>query len=190
MNAGRTEEAGDSGNARDVRIERLHRPGEAHCLGLARVLIECVEAGASVGFMSPLDEPHALAFWRRIAREAAAGERALFVAQRAGEILGTVQLVLAQPDNQPHRADLAKMLVRPDCRRLGIGERLLQAAMAAAPALGRHVLLLDTASADAERLYERNGWQVVGDVPDFALLPRGGYCRTRFYFHRTAPAPG
>jgi GNAT superfamily N-acetyltransferase len=171
--------------AMGVQVEQLHQPGEAHCHGLARVLIECVEAGASVGFMSPLGQDRALAYWRRIAHEAAAGERALFVAQRAGEILGTVQLVLAQPDNQPHRADLAKMLVRPDCRRLGIGERLLRAAMAAAPGFGRHVLVLDTASADAERLYERNGWRVVGDVPEFALLPHGGYCRTRFYFHRS-----
>jgi ribosomal protein S18 acetylase RimI-like enzyme len=81
------------------------------------------------------------------------------------------------------------MLVRPDCRRLGIGERLLRAAMAAAPALGRHVLVLDTASADAERLYERNGWQPVGVVPDYALLPHGGYCSTRFYYHRARPGP-
>ena len=176
-----------SARATGVQVEQLHRPGEADCRGLARVLVECVEAGASVGFMSPLGHDHALAYWQRIAREAAAGERALFVARRAGEILGTVQLVLAQPDNQPHRADLAKMLVRPDCRRLGIGERLLRAAMAAAPGFGRHVLVLDTASADAERLYERNGWQVVGDVPEFALLPHGGFCRTRFYFHRSSP---
>jgi GNAT superfamily N-acetyltransferase len=176
-----------SGRASAVQVERLPQPGDAHCRGLARVLIECVEAGASVGFMSPLGQDQALAYWRRIAREAAAGERALFVAQHAGEILGTVQLVLAQPDNQPHRADLAKMLVRPDCRRLGIGERLLRAAMAAAPGLGRHVLVLDTASIEAERLYERNGWQVVGEVPEFALLPHGGYCRTRFYFHRSDP---
>ena len=175
-------------NDGELRIEQLRQPREAQCLGLARVLIHCVEAGASVGFMSPLDEAHALAFWQRVARETAAGERALYVAQRGDEIVGTVQLILAQPDNQPHRADLAKMLVRPDCRRLGIGERLLRVAMAAAHSLGRHVLVLDTASAEAERLYERNGWQVVGDVPGYALLPRGGYCRTRFYFHASGPA--
>ncbi|MFM2287375.1 MAG: hypothetical protein RL684_518 [Pseudomonadota bacterium] len=168
-------------SAHDIVIERLHALSEAQCLGLSRVLVECVEAGASVGFMSPLGEARAVDFWQRVGRKVARGERALFVAQRDGEIFGTVQLLLAQPDNQPHRADLAKMLVRPSCRRLGIGERLLRAAMAAAPALGRHVLVLDTASADAERLYERNGWRVVGDVPDFALLPDGAYCRTRFY---------
>ena len=173
----------------DIAIERLHALDEAQCLGLARVLVECVEAGASVGFMSPLGEARAVDFWQRVGRKVARGERALFVAQRDGEILGTVQLLLAQPDNQPHRADVAKMLVHRRARRRGVAQQLMAAADAVARDEGKTVLVLDTVTGgDAERLYERNGWRVVGDVPDFALLPDGGYCRTRFYSLHLDPA--
>jgi GNAT superfamily N-acetyltransferase len=112
----------------------------------------------------------------------AAGERALIVAEDAQGVCGTVQLVLAQPENQPHRADLAKMLVHRRARRHGLGAALLQAAETAARECGKTVLVLDTASAEAARLYERAGWHKVGVVPDYALLPLGGLCETIFYY--------
>ncbi len=154
---------------------------------LADVLIDCVAGGASVSFMHPLPRERALAFWRDVAEQAATGQRTLLVAEDEAGICGTVQLVLAQPENQPHRADLAKMLVHRRARRRGVGAALLAAAESAARTSGKTLLVLDTASADAERLYERMGWEAVGAVPDYALLPHGGYCATRFYFRRIAP---
>ena len=155
--------------------------------GLADVLLDCVDGGASVGFMHPLSRERALAFWREVAAGVRAGERVLIVAEDAEGLCGTVQLVLAQPENQPHRADLAKMQVHRRARRRGVGAALLRAAEAAALESGRTLLVLDTASAEAERLYERMGWQPVGVVPDYALLPQGGFCATRFYYRRLAP---
>ena len=154
---------------------------------LSEVLIDCVEGGASVSFMAPLDRAKALAFWRGVADGAARGERALVVAEdHAGEILGTVQLVLGQPENQPHRADLSKMLVRRRARRRGVGASLMQAAEEAALAAGKTLLVLDTASRDAERLYERFGWTRVGVVPGYALMPDGRPCDTTFFYKRLA----
>jgi GNAT superfamily N-acetyltransferase len=151
---------------------------------LSAILRDCVEGGASVGFMLPLGEGTADAFWTRVAEGVAAGERTLLVAEdrTTGEVLGTVQVVPAGPENQPHRADISKMLVHRRARRRGIGAALMQAAEEAARAAGKTVLVLDTASADAERLYERMGWIRVGTVPDFALLPDGGFCDTVFFY--------
>ncbi|HYF20631.1 MAG TPA: GNAT family N-acetyltransferase [Ramlibacter sp.] len=168
-----------------IRIDRLRAPTAQDVEQLADVLLDCVEGGASVSFMLPLRRETALGFWRGVAEDALQGRRALLAARDGeGVIVGTVQLVLAQPENQPHRADLAKMLVHRRARRHGIGARLLQAAHAAGVEEGKTLLVLDTASADAERLYERMGWLEVGVVPDFALLPQGGYCDTRFYYRR------
>jgi GNAT superfamily N-acetyltransferase len=163
-------------------ICRLHQVSEADLQGLADVLIDCVEGGASVSFMQPLSRERALAFWRDVAAGVERGERVLLVAEDAQGIVGTVQLVLAMPENQPHRADLAKMLVHRRARRRGVGEALLRAAEDTARELGRGVLVLDTASAEAERLYERSGWKRVGVVPDYALLPDGGLCHTIFFY--------
>jgi GNAT superfamily N-acetyltransferase len=170
-----------------VAVRRLTHAGPRVLEQLADVLIDCVEGGASVSFMHPLPRERALAFWREVAQEAAAGQRTLLVAEDGHGVCGTVQLVLAQPENQPHRADLAKMLVHRRARRQGVGAALLAAAEGAARDCGKSLLVLDTASADAERLYERMGWQPVGVVPDYALLPHGGFCATRFYFRRLAP---
>jgi GNAT superfamily N-acetyltransferase len=167
-----------------VRIRRLHGATEAELQGLTDVLIDCVEGGASVSFMWPLSRDKAIAFWRGVADGAARGDRVLLVAEEASDIVGTVQLVLAQPDNQPHRADLAKMLVRRRMRQRGIGEALMHAAEAAAREAGKTLLVLDTASADAERLYARTGWQRSGVIPDYAQLPHGGMCDTVFYYRR------
>src|SRR5262249_61782412 len=125
----------------------------------------------------PRPRAKAAAFWRRMGASAARGERPVLAACDAeGAILGTVQIVLAQPENQPHRGDLAKMLVVRSARRRGVGGALLAAAERHALCAGKTLLVLDTASADAERLYERQGWQRCGRIPDFALLPDGAPC--------------
>jgi GNAT superfamily N-acetyltransferase len=165
-----------------VTVRRLLAVTEAQVQGLAQVLIDCVEGGASVSFMHPLSVEKAEAFWRRVGEDVARGERALVIAEDGQGIVGTAQLVLEQPENQPHRADLAKMLVHRRGRRRGIGAALLRAAEEAAVECGKSLLVLDTASDDAERLYVRAGWQLCGIVPDYALLPRGGLCRTTFYY--------
>jgi GNAT superfamily N-acetyltransferase len=163
-------------------LRRLHAVADAQIDGLADVLIDCVEGGASVSFMHPLARERAVAFWRRVGQGVAAGERALLIAEDARGVCGTVQLVLEQPENQPHRAELAKMLVHRRARRQGLGEALMRAAEDTARECGKTLLVLDTASADAERLYERQGWVRVGVIPDFALLPHGGLCGTTVYY--------
>jgi GNAT superfamily N-acetyltransferase len=153
---------------------------------LSAVLIDCVEGGASVSFMAPLSEEKANAFWQDVAEGVARGERILLVARDrdSGTIVGTVQVVLKQPDNQPHRADIAKMLVHRDVRKRGVGAALMQAAETAARQAGRSVLVLDTVTGgDAERLYTRLGWMRVGVIPNYALWPRGGLCDTTV-FHK------
>jgi GNAT superfamily N-acetyltransferase len=168
-------------------VRRLSALTEAQVHELAQVLIDCVDGGASVSFMHPLSVAKALAFWRRVAEAVAAGERALLVAEDARGIVGTVQLLLDQPENQPHRADLAKLLVHRRARRRGVGAALMRAAEEVAAQCGKSLLVLDTASGDAERLYCRLGWQLCGTVPGYALLPHGGLCSTTFYY-RTLPA--
>ena len=170
-----------------VGIRRLAALEETDIAQLAAVLIDCVEGGASVSFMHPLRRDRAVAFWRRVAQGVAAGERALLVAEDARGVCGTVQLVLEQPENQPHRAELSKMLVHRRARRRGLGAALMQAAEAAARECGKTLLVLDTASADAERLYERMGWERVGVIPGYALLPQGGLCGTTVYYRNLAP---
>lgn len=169
-----------------ISVRRLASVTEQQLGELARVLIDCVEGGASVSFMNPLPMDKALAFWRGVAKDVTSGERALLVAEQSGGIVGTVQLVLAQPENQPHRADLSKMLVHRRARRHGVGTALLRKAEEVARDCGKTLLVLDTASDTAERLYARLGWQRVGAVPDYALLPDGGYCATSFYYRKLA----
>ncbi len=163
-------------------VKRVHALDDSQIDELADVLIDCVEGGASVSFMHPLARDRAVAFWRGVAQSVAAGERALLVADDAQGVCGTVQLVLDQPENQPHRADLSKMLVHRRARRQGLGAALLRAAEATARECGKTLLVLDTASDDAERLYERVGWQRVGVIPGYALLPQGGLCGTTVYY--------
>jgi GNAT superfamily N-acetyltransferase len=122
-----------------------------------------------------------------VAQGVAAGERALLAAEDSLGLCATVQLVLEQPENQPHRADLTKMLVHRRARRRGVGAALLRAAEATARECGKTVLVLDTASAEAERLYQRQGWQRVGVIPDYALLPYGGLCSTTLFHRSLAP---
>jgi GNAT superfamily N-acetyltransferase len=167
-------------------IRRLSSVSDAHIDEFAALLIDCVEGGASVSFMLPLTLGRAQAFWHRVADSVHGGERALLVAEDAqGAIVGTVQLVLDQPENQPHRADLAKMLVHRSLRRQGLGERLMRAAEDVARDCGKTLLVLDTVTgSDAERLYTRLGWQRVGSIPDYALWPQGGLCATTYFYRR------
>ncbi len=169
----------------EVSVRRAGPNEAAACVeALADVLIDCVEGGASVSFMWPLPRERALAFWRGVAEGVARGERVLLIAEDAQGIVGTVQLITGLPDNQPHRADVAKMLVHRRARRRGIAQQLMAAVDEAARAEGRTVLVLDTVTGgDAERLYERAGWQRVGTVPNYALMPDGRFCGTTF-FHK------
>ena len=165
-------------------VRRLTGLTDVQMHELALVLIDCVEGGASVSFMHPLSLAKAQAFWRRVAGDVDNGARALLVAEDASGIVGTVQLVLDQPENQPHRADIAKMLVHRHARRHGIGAALMRAAEDAAREAGKSLLVLDTASGDAERLYARMGWTLAGVIPDYALWPRGGLCSTSVYYRK------
>jgi GNAT superfamily N-acetyltransferase len=171
----------------DPAVRRIDALNEADAQGLADLLIDCVDGGASVSFMHPLTRERALAFWHRVGAGAARGERVLLVAADGHGIVGTVQVILDQAENQPHRADVAKMLVHRRARRRGWGEVLMRAAEREARAAGKSLLVLDTASADAERLYARLGWQRCGVIPGYALLPHGGLCDT-VYFYRQLDA--
>jgi len=167
----------------DITVRRLGA-FEAAALKeqLADVLLDCVEGGASVSFMLPMARATALGFWDKVADGVARGERTLLVAEDGEGVIGTVQLITDLPDNQPHRADVAKLLVHRRARNRGVGQGLMLALEQAAREQGRWVLVLDTASAAAERLYERMGWQRVGVVPGYALLPHGDLCDTTFYY--------
>ena len=165
-----------------ARVRRLTTVTEAELHALTEVLIDCVDGGASVTFMHPLAPAKALAFWRDVAAGVVHGHRALLVAEDDAGIVGTVQLVLDQPENQPHRADLSKMLVHRRARRQGVGDALMLAVEQAAREAGKSLLVLDTASPDAERLYLRHGWQRCGTIPGFALLPHGGLCATTLFY--------
>ena len=163
-------------------IRRL-RPAEIETAapGLAEVLCDCVAGGASVSFMADLTFDQATDFWRD---ELAAGDgRAVIVAEDDQGICGVVQVIPAWPPNQPHRADVSKMLVHRRARRRGIAQALLDAAEAAAREMGRTVLVLDTVTGgDAERLYARAGWTRAGVIPDFALMPDGALCATTVFY--------
>lgn len=152
---------------------------------LSEVLIDCVEGGASVGFMAPLSREKADTFWRGVAESVAAGERTLLVAEdrASGEIHGTVQVVVGQPENQPHRADVSKMLVHRRARNRGLGAALMRAAEDTARAVDITLLVLDTCSGgDAERLYGRLGWTRLGMIPGYALWPDGRPGGATFFY--------
>jgi GNAT superfamily N-acetyltransferase len=164
-------------------IRRLDALNETHLEQLTDVLRDCVEGGASISFMQPLTRDRALAFWRQVAQGVQAGERVVLVAEDSEGVCGTVQLILAQPENQPHRADVAKMLVHRRARRQGLGAALMRAAETTARECGKTLLVLDAATdGDASRLYERLGWQRVGVIPGYALYPEGGPCDTTVYY--------
>jgi GNAT superfamily N-acetyltransferase len=171
---------------RSITVRSLTALGEREIAGLSNVLIDCVEGGASVSFMYPMTRAKAECFWRSVSASAARGERVVVAAtDEAGAIVGTVQVVWAQPENQPHRGDIAKMLVHRSARRHGVGAALLEAAERVAQEAGRTLLVLDTVTGgDAERLYARSGWERCGEIPNYALWPDGRPCATTVFFKR------
>ena len=168
----------------DIQIRCLQTIGDREVQGLSDVLIDCVEDGASVSFMLPISRAKAEAYWHGTGASVARGERVVLAAyDSAGAIVGTVQVIWAQPENQPHRGDIAKMLVHRRGRRRGVGAALLAAAERSALSAGKTLLVLDTVTgSDAERMYARQGWQRCGQIPSYALWPDGTPCATTIFF--------
>jgi len=169
-----------------VIVRRLS-PTEARAASrvLAEILMDCVAGGASIGFMANITRQEAEGFWNGIAAGIAGGSRVLFVAEDDDGICGTVQLVPASMPNQPHRADISKMMVHRRARRQGVAGMLLEAAEDHARVRGFTLLVLDTVTgSDAARLYEREGWVRSGDIPNYALFPDGRPCSTTVYFRQ------
>jgi ribosomal protein S18 acetylase RimI-like enzyme len=167
-----------------IEIRRLTaRELEQHLDGLAAVLADCVAGGASVSYLAPFSHDDARAAFAAFAADAAAGRRLVLAAFADGEVVGTVQVVWALPPNQPHRADIAKLLVHRSARRRGIAQLLMEHAEAEARTGGRTLLVLDTVTGDAaERLYTRLGWTRVGVIPGYALYPDGRPCDTTVFW--------
>lgn len=150
---------------------------------LADILLDCVAGGASVSFMADMGRAEALAFWEKVAGGVGSGERILVVAEDAGRLIGTVQVIAAGAPNQPHRSDLAKMLVHRAGRNRGIGAALLGAAEVASRHAGWWLMVLDTVDDSAgHRLYTRGGWSRVGPIPGYALWPDGRLCATVYFY--------
>lgn len=174
------------------RIRELPILGDREIQGLSNVLIDCVEGGASVSFMLPFSRAKAEAFWRGVSESVARGERLVYVAEdAAGTFVGTATVILNLPENQPHRADVAKMLVHRNARRMGLGAALLAAAERGALGAGKTLLVLDTVSdSDGHRLYARQGWQRCGEIPGYALWPDGRPCAATIFFKSLKPSSG
>jgi ribosomal protein S18 acetylase RimI-like enzyme len=170
----------------DVEIRRLSAEDvRVHLDGLAGVLHDCVAGGASVSYMAPFSLDDAREAFAGFASEVDRGRRLLLAAYAGGAVVGTVQVILAVPPNQPHRGEIAKLLVHRAARRRGVAERLMERAEAEARAEGKTLLVLDTVTGDpAERLYARLGWTRVGVIPDYALYPDGRPCATTVFWKK------
>jgi GNAT superfamily N-acetyltransferase len=168
------------------RIERISADTLRTSLAdFSPLLVSCVEAGASIGFMAPFGPRQSRLFWAGIADKVDAGDRLIWTARDAGTnaLLGTVQLIIGLPDNQPHRGDVAKLMVSPDARRRGVARQLMLALENEARARGLRTLVLDTVTGSpADALYRQLGWVEVGPVPDYALFPDGTPCSTTFFY--------
>jgi len=153
---------------------------------LSRLLADSVSGGAAISFMAPMTYKQAAAFWLDdVLPEVSAGRRLLFGAEREGELVGTVQLLTAMPPNQPHRCEIAKMIVHPDARRAGVGRSLMNTAIERARDLGKTLVTLDTRTGDvAEPLYASVGFEVAGIIPDFAWDPDGQARHATTYMFR------
>ena len=170
----------------DVEISVLDAPiPEAALAQLASVLVDCVDGGASVSFMAPFSQADGFAYFRNVADAVASGDTVLLAAKLDGKIVGTVQLGLDTPPNQPHRADLKKMLVHRSARGRGIGAALMAQIEVEALKRGRWLLVLDTVPGEnGYRLYKRAGWIESGIIPDYALFPDGRLCDTAVFWKR------
>ncbi|MES0263913.1 GNAT family N-acetyltransferase [Citrobacter sedlakii] len=151
---------------------------------LSDLLTDCVNRGASVSFLSPFDRQKANVFWNDVAQSVGRGERQVLVIEnQQGVIVGTVQLITRQPENQPHRADVAKLLVHSSARRQGLARHLMQALETCAREQRKTQLVLDTATgSDAELFYHSCGWQKAGVIPNYALMPDGTLTGTTVFY--------
>jgi GNAT superfamily N-acetyltransferase len=170
--------------AGEIEIRRLDgAAGRALIDDLAAVLADCVAGGASVSYMAPFPQEAALQAFEGMVAEVEEGRRLLLAAFLHGAVVGTVQVILALPPNQPHRGEIAKLLVSRAARHRGIAQLLMQRAETEARIAGKSLLVLDTVTGgDAERLYTRLGWNRVGVIPEFALFPDGRRCATTFFY--------
>ncbi len=173
-----------------MSITALDEAGVAHHLdALAEILRACVHAGASVNFVLPFEIEDARAFWRdKVAPGLRTGTRVLLLASVEGQPAGTVQLGLDTPPNQAHRADVAKLLVHPRFRGLGLGRALMLAIEARAAAADRRLLTLDTADSFAEALYASLGYRRAGAIPDYAKHPFEDRWEATILMFKTLPA--
>ena len=156
---------------------------EAHLDGLAAVLADCVAGGASVSYMAPFSHEQARSAFEGWAAEVDQGERLIIAAFAGDDLVGTVQVILALPPNQPHRAEIAKLLVHRSARKRGVAQLLMEQAESEARAEGKTLLVLDAVTdGDAARLYARLGWTTVGVIPGYALYPDGRPCDTTVFW--------
>lgn len=154
---------------------------------LAEVLLDCVQGGASVGFMASLLKADAESFFEKVLEGVQRGDRILLAAFIDSKLVGTVQILIATYPNQPHRSDIAKLLVVRPARGQGVGALLMESAEKASVQAGRTLLVLDTCTGDtAERLYLRMGWTRAGVIPNYALYPDGRWCDTAIFWKQLA----
>jgi GNAT superfamily N-acetyltransferase len=171
-----------------VEIRRLTAiEGRKYLGALAEVLLDCVQGGASVGFMASLTKAEAEAFFQKVIEGVEREDRILLAAFVDSKLVGTVQVLMATYPNQTHRADIAKLLVVRPSRGQGIAARLMEDAEEASLRAARTLLVLDTCRGDtAERLYLRMGWTKAGVIPDYARYPDGRWCDTSIFWKRLA----
>ncbi|MEY3233686.1 GNAT family N-acetyltransferase [Aquidulcibacter sp.] len=169
-----------------MQIRAVTEAPDPHQLeDLCALLIDAVEGGASLGFLKPLDEARARTYWEGVSKAVQAGDKALLVAEIGGAILGTVQVVLDMPQNQPHRSEISKMIVHTRVRQLGLGMRLLEAAEERARFAGKSLMMLDTQTGSAaEHLYKKAGYSPLPPLPDYALTPDGELAPTTIFWKR------
>ena len=174
--------------AGEIEIRRLDPTDvEQQLDALAGVLADVVAGGASIGYMAPFSHADARDAFGTFAAEVAQGRRLLLAGFLDGVLVGTVQVILAAPPNQPHRGEITKLLVHRSGRRRGVAQRLMERAEREALVEGKTLLVLDTADDTAERLYSRLGWTLVGVIPGFALFPDGRPCATTLFYKSLEP---
>jgi GNAT superfamily N-acetyltransferase len=171
-----------------VEIRELNAAkGREYLQALAEVLWDCVEGGASVSFMAPFSRADAERFFETVLNEVEQGKRILLAAFHESRLVGTVQMITATPPNQPHRADIAKLLVLRSARGQGVASRLMEEVEKTARRVGKTLLVLDTVTGgSAEKLYLRLGWTKVGVIPNYALFPDGRWCDTTIFWKQVS----